>query len=430
MGASLLLAAGGHALPPYPSVAPFILILLGIAILPLVAHHWWESNRNRAIFVTIIAAPFAIWWWSNYGVGALLHGWEEYLSFIALVGSLYVVAGGIFLRGSLKASPGANTMLMAIGAVLANLLGTTGASMVLIRPFLRANAHRPVFARVLGVVFFIFTVSNVGGCLTPLGDPPLFLGFLRGVDFFWTLGLAKEWAFALALILALYYVWDRLLQSKEEAAPVVAPEDGKLGLEGRRNLPLLLCIMGAVICKGQFGWPFGPQEAIMALVAVVSMVVTRKDTRKKNHFSFGPILEVAILFAGIFTVMVAPLAILEVKGGDLGLEKAWQYFWVTGGLSSFLDNAPTYVVFGQTAATYAGADSIGELMTKGPMLLVGISLGAVFMGAMTYIGNAPNFMVKAIAEENEIKMPSFFGYMKYSVAILIPIYLIVTLVFL
>jgi len=430
MGVSLLLASGGDTLPPYPSVAPFVLILLGIAVLPLVAHHWWESNRNRAIFATLVAGPFAIWWWSSYGAGGLLHEWAQYGSFIALVGSLYVVSGGIFLRGSLKSSPGANTMLMVIGAVLANVLGTTGASMVLIRPFLKANAHRPQFARMLGVVFFIFTVSNVGGCLTPLGDPPLFLGFLDGVEFFWTLGLVKEWLVALALILSLYYVWDRTLQSKEEAPPPTLEGEGKLGLEGRRNLPLLLCIMGIVILQGIKRMPFGVQESVMAAVAMASMAMTRKETRKKNHFTFGPILEVAILFAAIFTTMVAPLAILNVKGKDLGLEEAWQYFWVTGGLSSFLDNAPTYVVFGKTAAAFKGVASIGDLMASGPMLLVGISLGAVFMGAMTYIGNAPNFMVKAIAEENEIKMPSFFGYMKYSVAILVPIYVIVTLAFL
>jgi len=202
-----------------------------------------------------------------------------------------------------------------------------------------------------------------------------------------------------------------------------------LGLEGWRNIPLLLCVMGAVIAKGSFGWGFGPQELIMAAVAVVSVKITPRKVHLKNHFTFGPILEVAILFAGIFTVMVAPLAILEAEGGRIGLVHPWHFFWSTGALSSFLDNAPTYLVFGQTAASAEGVRTIGELVHVAPLFLAAVSTGAVFMGAMTYIGNAPNFMVKAIAEENAVKMPSFFGYMRYSIGILIPLYVIVTLVF-
>ncbi|MHC4339155.1 MAG: sodium:proton antiporter, partial [Planctomycetota bacterium] len=291
---------------------------------------------------------------------------------------------------------------------------------------------RPMFSRVLTLVFFIFMVSNIGGCLTPLGDPPLFLGFLKGVEFQWTLRLWKEWAFALAVLLTVFYVWDRYLFSREPPPPPSpedeVPEDN--GIHGKRNIWLLAAVMGAVLAKGIFDWPFGPQEILLGAVAVVSMWVTPKEVRKKNHFTFGPILEVAILFSGIFTVMVPVLAILRAKGGELGLTEPWHYFWITGTLSSFLDNAPTYLVFAQTAASQVGVDRVGDLMDAGPTFLAAVSVGAVFMGANTYIGNGPNFMVKAIAEENGIRMPSFFGFMKYSLLILLPLFVIVTLIFL
>ncbi len=436
---ALLVASGDIVLPPIWSVIPFVLILLGIAILPLFAHHWWESNRNRAVFSWIIAVPTAIWWISNYGWGGMVHEWKEYVSFILLLGSLYIASGGIFLRGDLRTGAGTNTAICAIGAVIANIVGTTGASMLLIRPFMKANAHRPMKSRVLTIIFFIFTVSNMGGLLTPLGDPPLFLGFLKGVPFFWTTtALWKQWIVGVGIVLAVFFVWDRARFAKEDGPP---PEETKAGATGERfgiegwvNVALLGCIMGAVLGKGSFKWPFGIQEAIMAAVAVASMALTKKELRKKNRFTFGPINEVAILFSGIFTVMVPVLAILEVKGGDLGLTKSWQYFWVTGGLSGFLDNAPTYVVFAKTGAAQATLDAghtvkIGGLIHEAPHLLAAISVGAVFMGAMSYIGNGPNFMVKAIAEESGIKMPSFFGYMKYSALILIPIFLVITAVF-
>jgi len=445
-----LLASGGEAhLPPFWSVLPFVFILLGIAILPLVAHHWWESNRNRAIFAWGIAVPTAIWWVANYGWGGLIHEWEEYISFIMLLGSLYVASGGIFLKARLTPGAGTNVAICAIGAVIANVVGTTGASMLLIRPYLKANAHRPMKSRVLTVVFFIFTVSNIGGCLTPLGDPPLFLGFLKGVPFEWTLKLWPEWLFMNVVLLVLFGVWDRMNFRKDGAVP--PPEEDAhqgFGMEGKRNILLLAGVMGAVLCKGIFKWPFGVQEGIMAAIAVVSMVVTPREVRRKNKYTWGPILEVAILFSGIFTVMVAPLEILRFKGSELGVTEPWHYFWATGTLSSFLDNAPTYLVFGQTALSSVGqtlvdagmsAEAVQALMDnqrflliaeKAPTVLAAISVGAVFMGANTYIGNGPNFMVKAIAEENGVAMPSFFGYMRYSLLILVPLFVLVTLVFL
>ena len=427
---SLLASGGSETLPPLWSVLPFVFILLGIALLPLFAHHWWESNRNRAIFSFGIAIPSAFYWVSNFGWPGLLHEWQEYISFIALLGSLYVASGGIYLRANLTPGPRTNVMICLVGAVIANLVGTTGASMLLIRPYLKANAHRPMAARVRAVVFFIFMVSNIGGCLTPLGDPPLFLGFLKGVPFEWTFQLWREWAFMLGILLVFFYVWDRFSYARETHEPIDEERHDSTGIDGKRNAVLLLCIMGAVLCKGIFGWPFGVQEGIMFLVAAVSMAATPRELRRKNKYTWGPILEVAILFAGIFTVMVAPLEILRVEGASLGLTEPWQYFWITGTLSSFLDNAPTYLVFGQTAASQAGVESVGGLVTAAPHLLVAISIGAVFMGANTYIGNGPNFMVKAIAEENNVQMPSFFGYMRYSITILVPLFVLVTLVFL
>jgi len=305
---------------------------------------------------------------------------------------------------------------------------------------MKANEHRSMFSRVLGVIFFIFMVSNVGGCLTPLGDPPLFLGFLNGVPFSWTLSLWKEWAVMIGLLLATFHVWDRIRYSREAPSLPVLQDDAqgaRLGIEGKRNIFLLAGIMGAVLLQGILRPPFGVQEALMAAVAIVSMKITPKEIRRKNRFTWGPILEVAILFSGIFTVMVPTLEILAENGDKLGLTHPWHFFWVTGSLSSFLDNAPTYVVFAQTglAQQHFAADiakPFAQLTQPGEpaQLLAAISLGAVFMGAMSYIGNGPNFMVKAIAEENGVEMPSFFGYMKYSIMILVPLFTLITFIFL
>ncbi len=434
---------------PIWSALPFALLLAGIALLPLFASHWWESNRHRAIFAAVLALPFAAWLLLRFGAAGaheLRHAALDYASFMALLGSLFIISGGIHVRGSLAGTPLANATMLGIGAVLANLIGTTGASMVLIRPLLRANEERKHRAHL--VVFFIFVVSNCGGLLTPLGDPPLFLGFLKGVPFEWTLRLWKEWALVNGILLVLFHFYDEWQLERDERADKKhdlleeAMEHRPLHIEGLRNAGFLVGVVLVIIGKGRgWGaaggeWAFGVQEGLMALLAIVAYVSTKPEIRKKNRFTFGPIVEVAILFAGIFVTMIAPLLLLNEHGKELGLAHPWQFFWSTGMLSSFLDNAPTYLTFASAACGFFGVSVEGskylaELLTRGPeavKILEAISCGAVFMGANTYIGNGPNFMVKAIAEENGVKMPSFFGYMAYSCAILLPIFVLVTLV--
>jgi Na+/H+ antiporter NhaD/arsenite permease-like protein len=434
---------------PVLSVAPFVLLLLSIAILPLAIPHWWESNRNKGTVAAVLAIPFAAWLTTMYGDPAV-HQLEEslldYVSFMALLGSLFVITGGIHIRGSLAGTPLANTVLMAIGAVLANFVGTTGASVLLIRPLLRANQTRLRRAHI--VVFFIFVVSNCGGLLTPLGDPPLFLGFLKGVPFAWTLGLWKEWLLVNVLVLAVFNVVDQLILQREERqrpGPQLEQvlEHVPIGIVGGHNFLFLAGVVLVIIGKGQgWGtstgvWPFGIQEGLMAALGVAGYLSTRPAIREANRFTFSPIIEVAVLFAGIFVTMGAPLLILNARGAELGLSQPWHYYWATGALSSFLDNAPTYLTFaaaaaGQLGVTVEGSRYLGDLLARGAeaaALLTAISCGAVMMGANTYIGNGPNFMVKAIAEENGVKMPSFFGYMLWSGAVLIPIFVVVTFVF-
>jgi Na+/H+ antiporter NhaD/arsenite permease-like protein len=434
---------------PLWSLVPFLLLLGAIALLPLVANHWWESNRNKGLVAAALALPFTGWLLGAHGAQGLValeHVALDYLSFMALLGSLFVIAGGIHVRGSLAGTPLANTALLGIGAVLANLIGTTGASMVLIRPYLRANAEREHKAHL--VVFFIFVVSNCGGLLTPLGDPPLFLGFLKGVPFAWTLGLWREWLLVVGLLLVIFNIYDQRALARDERATDDSLleqmiEHRPLRIDGWQNIFFLAGVIGVILAKGaDLGtapepWPFGVQEGLMLFFAVAAWYTTRPATRAANRFSFGPIVEVAVLFAGIFVTMIAPLLYLNARGDELRLTSAAQYFWATGALSSFLDNAPTYLAFAAAAAGQFGvpvgdARYLAELLAKGPeaaALLTAISCGAVFMGANTYIGNGPNFMVKAIAEENGVKMPSFFGYMAWSCAILLPIFLVVTLLF-
>jgi Na+/H+ antiporter NhaD/arsenite permease-like protein len=438
----------GATLPIW-SVVPFVVLLLSIGILPLVRPHFWERNRNKAIVSLVIAVPFAVGLWLGYGhEGAreLVHSLRDYVSFIVLIGALFVISGGIYLRSSLSGTPIANTGFLAAGAVLANVMGTTGASAVLIRPLLRANEHRLHKAHV--VIFFIFIVSNCGGLLTPLGDPPLFLGFLKGVPFSWTLGLWKQWLLVSAAILLVFNFYDQYLLNREErerpgAVLDAVMEHAPLRVEGWHNVFFLLGIILVVIGKGQgLGtggdpWPFGLQEVSMVVIAAAAYGVTNPALRAGNRYTSRPIIEVAVLFLGIFVTMIAPLQILNARGAELGLVKPWQLFWCTGLLSSFLDNAPTYLTFAATAAGQFGvsvehAQYLAEFLMNGVVaerLLAAVSCGAVMMGANSYIGNGPNFMVKAIAEENGVRMPSFFGYMAYSTGILLPIFLVVTLVF-
>ena len=419
---------------PVWSVVPFVLMLLAIAVLPLVAHHWWESNKNRAIVSFSLGIPMAIWMWTLDHV-AVLHVLHEYVAFIILLGSLFIISGGIVIRGSLAGTPKVNTIILAIGGLLASFIGTTGASMLLIRPLMRANAKRQRQVHI--IVFFIFLVSNIGGLLTPLGDPPLFLGFLRGVPFSWTFGLAPQWLFLCSLVLIMFYAVDSYYMKKED--PAALEHDGpkeKLAIAGGLNFLFLGGVVVTILLAGTFkdSLFLGFQELGMTLMAVLSLKLTQGGLREENSFSWAPIIEVAVVFAGIFATMIPALAILNFRGSELGLTEPWQYFWATGLLSSFLDNAPTYLTFTATASGLLGTDAadLSQLLgsEQGIALLKGISLGAVFMGANTYIGNGPNFMVKAIAEEGGVKMPSFFGYFGYSVVFLFPLFGLVTFFFL
>ncbi len=433
-GGDKLAATLGAGLPLW-SVFGFAGLLLSIAIFPLFAPHWWESNLHKAIVAFFFGLPTAIYIWVQHvqvdgqtlGCHPLvLHELHEYTAFIVLLGALFIISGGLVLRGDIKATPGVNTLFLAIGAVLANFIGTTGASMVLIRPMLRTNGQRK---RILHIpVFFIFVVANMGGMLTPLGDPPLFLGFLRGVPFFWTLRLAPIWAFGVGIVLVVFYLWDRWAYGKEEASDLHrdATERVPLALVGWYNLLLLGGVIGAILGTAQLVHASPWRELLMAGMAVLSIIITPKALRRENGFTYHPITEVAVLFIGIFLAMIPTLAILQARGSELGMTQPWQYFWATGILSSFLDNAPTYLTF-MSLAQGLGLDN--EIVGMPQIMLQAISAGAVFMGANSYIGNGPNFMVKAIADEAKIRMPNFFSYMVLAALILWPIFMVVTLVF-
>ena len=430
------------------SALPFVGLLLSIAVVPLVTPHYWESNRNKAIVAALFSLPAAACLVGTLGAAGtheLHHKLLEYLSFITLLGALFVISGGVYVRGSLSGTPLMNTGLLALGALLASWIGTTGASVLLIRPLLRANEERT--RKVHVVVFFIFIVSNCGGLLTPLGDPPLFLGFLKGVPFGWTFGLWKEWLLVNGALLVIFQIWDQVVldrEEREEPGSLLEEvmEHEPLRIDGAQNFAFLLGVVAVIYASGSgIGtrgepWPFGVQESLMVALASAAYVTTPRALRTANGFSFGPILEVAVLFAGIFVTMAPALLLLNANAAALGIAKPWHFFWAAGTLSSFLDNAPTYLTF---AATASGLEAIplegrylAEYLGRGPhaaAILAAISTGSVFMGANSYIGNGPNFMVKAIAEESGVRMPSFFGYMAYSVGILIPLFGIVTLVF-
>jgi Na+/H+ antiporter NhaD/arsenite permease-like protein len=406
-----------------PAVAwalPFAAMLLAIAVLPLATPHFWESNLRKLGVAAVLAAPVLVLY-LRHRPESLVEAAADYVSFIVLLGGLFVISGGIFMEGDLEATPRTNAAFLGAGALLASFVGTTGASMLLIRPLLQTNRERRHVAHT--VVFFIFLVSNIGGCLTPLGDPPLFLGYLIGVPFLWTLRLFVPWLFTVALVLAVYVVWDRRAHAREEARDLKRDfyEVRPLRVAGKLNLVLL----GGVLLAVAFLRAPWREAAIVALV-LVSMAATDRELRKANHFTFHPILEVAALFAGIFVTMLPALHILQARGAELGVREPWHFFWATGMLSSFLDNAPTYLTF---LALARSLGLPGEVVGVPHALLTAISLGAVFMGANTYIGNGPNFMVRSIAEQRGVRMPSFGGYMLYSGAVLIPVFLVVTLVF-
>jgi len=406
-------------LPVY-TVVPFVVMVLGIAVLPLAASHWWEPNRNKLLVSIVLGLPVLVLYVVREP-SALVHMAEEYVSFIVLLAALYVISGGILMRGDLLATPLVNSAFLATGSVLASFIGTTGASMLLIRALLQTNRERTRVRHT--VIFFIFLVSNIGGMLTPLGDPPLFLGYLQGVPFAWTFRLWPHWLLMVGVLLLTYFVWDTFLYTRE---PLAAIRRDRARIEPLRVRGALntLGLAGVVLAVAFLGAP--AREAVMVALAAVSLWWTPREIRRANGFTSYPIVEVAVLFFGIFLTMIPALELLRLRGGELGVRAPWQFFWATGVLSSFLDNAPTYLTF---LALGQGLGLAREVADVPHTHLTAISVGAVAMGANSYIGNAPNFMVKSIAEEQGVKMPSFIGYMLYSGLILLPLFAVVTLIF-
>jgi len=411
---------------PLYSVLPFVLMLLSIAVIPLINAKWWHHNYPKVSL--LIGAPMAVvvavinWQW-------LYKTSVDYVSFIILLGSLFIISGGILLRENLKISSINNGIVLVIGAVLANLIGTTGAAMLLIRPLIRMNAERKYKAHL--IVFFIFIVANIGGSLTALGDPPLFLGFLQGVPFFWTFKLLPAWSLNNGLLLLIFLVIDFVLMKREGFRDKAKRNGAPVKIYGKRNLLFLAGVILAILIFPELP---AVQVIIMITMAFLSFKLTPKKYRQENGFTWAPIKEVAILFAAIFATMIPALQILETRGAELGIQTPYQFFWATGVLSSFLDNAPTYLSFLSLAKSVCATLSHSSvLLFDGSHIteeiLMAISMGAVFMGANTYIGNGPNFMVKSIAEEAKINMPSFFGYMVWSILILIPIFILDTFIF-
>ena len=431
---------------PMWAMIPFGIMLLTIAVGPLVAEHWWENNSNKLIVSLFLGVPTAIYLIIN----GLAHNVEhqlvyDYVPFIILLCALFVTTGGIHLSGDIKAKPIINTAFLGLGWLLASFMGTTGAAMLLIRPLLATNSQRKYTVHT--VLFFIALVANCGGLLTPLGDPPLFLLYLRGAEFSWFFTMLPQWAFVGVILLLLYYLFDSYYYKKEDWTNLSADsrEVQPIRITGCINFIYLLGIIASVafINPGyipQMGEEHAPvwlkllREIVLVSIIFLSMYTTKKKTREDNHFSWGPIIEVAVVFLGIFTTMIPAMMYLNNNAASLGLTQPWQFFYCSGALSSFLDNAPTAVAF-HSLAQGLPAEILSPLGTEyvagiPEILLQAISMGAVFFGAMTYIGNGPNFMVKSIAEENGVKMPSFFGYMiKFSLIILLPVYILMQLLF-
>ena len=432
-------------------IIPFVGILLSIAIIPLVSEKFWHHNFGKIslFWALLFILPFIYNYSFNLAFYEFLHViLLEYIPFIVLLLSLYTVGGGICINGNLVGTPKLNFIILLIGTILSSWMGTTGSAMLLIRPLIRANAWRENKTHV--IIFFIFLVANVGGSLTPLGDPPLFLGFLQGVSFFWTTkALFVPMIIVSILLLIIFYFVDSFYFKKEfDQKPPTSKID--LSIEGKINFVFLLGVVSAVLLSGFwnphldftiFGVHLAFQNVVrdifLIVITLLSLKLTANNVREANSFTWFPIVEVSKLFAGIFITIIPAIAILKAgQNGSLAfiinlvtdqstkLPINSMYFWLTGILSSFLDNAPTYLVFFNTA----GGDAL-ELMSTLETTLLAISCGAVFMGAMTYIGNAPNFMVKSIAEENNINMPSFFGYMIWSVTILVPIFIIISYIY-
>jgi Na+/H+ antiporter NhaD/arsenite permease-like protein len=452
--------------PGFVMMLPFALLLAAIAVFPLlhVTEHWWDSNLHR-FYVAAGLGALTLGYYAfvhahpvdrhflghaliapaasgvSWGVPGTIFAnaiFNEFLPFIVLLFSLYTISGGIRIEGDLPAHPLTNSIFIGGGAVLANVIGTTGAAMVVIRPLLETNSERRHVRHT--VIFFIFAVCNCGGCLLPIGDPPLFLGYLEGVDFLWTLSLWPQWLLVNGALVVIYYAWDHFLCHPQERKVNLVVDELRVRRMQVRGLWPNAILLGAVVVavalldpsKPLIGTSWHPwlylREMVQLALVALSLLLGQEAVRRANNFNYGAIVEVAALFFGIFLCMQPALQILEVKGGELGIDLPWEFFWSTGALSSVLDNAPTYLVFFKAAQSLhaAGGETVAGVNAE---ILAAISLGAVFMGAMTYIGNGPNFMVKAIAEKSGVKMPSFFGYMAYSFCILLPLFVLVTFVF-
>ncbi len=460
--ANIVLASEGHNVHSVPHIdgttltilwiIPFVGILLSIAVMPLVAPHYWHNNFGKVSFFWVLTFVFPFLYVEGLSITLyeVLHiGLLDYIPFIILLLSLYTISGGIRLKGTLVGTPLLNLIIILIGTILASWMGTTGAAMLLIRPLIRANQHRKHKIHV--IIFFIFLVANIGGSLTPLGDPPLFLGFLKGVDFFWTTtAMIKPMLFMVGSLSIIFYILDSKFYNMEDHSKKSSVEKiEKLGIEGSINFLFLFGVIVSVLMSGiwnshisfdiynvEVTMPNLLRDILLLTLTALSWQFTSKSIRKENQFTWFPIQEVAKLFGAIFVTIIPVIAILKAgTEGALsiiinsvsthGEPVNYMYFWATGILSSFLDNAPTYLVFFNTAGGNAQ-----ELMGTFSQTLLAISVGAVFMGANTYIGNAPNFLVKSIAEEQNISMPSFFGYMlKYSIPILIPLHILITFIF-
>jgi Na+/H+ antiporter NhaD/arsenite permease-like protein len=433
---------------PFWILLPFVAMLLCIAIAPLVAEKEWEKNLNKFAVSMVLGSVVAIWMVANNNAEnefthKLVHQMVfDYVPFILLLTALFVVTGGIHVKGDIQATPKVNTLILAIGFVLASLMGTTGAAMLLIRPLLATNSQRKYTTHT--VLFFIALVANTGGLLTPLGDPPLFLLYLRGAEFTWFLSLLPIWAFVGISLLVIYFLLDTYYYTKREALEHLmhdAREQEPIRIDGNINFLWLACVVASVMFINSgyipaMGEEHAPiyikllREIVLVAIIFLSLYTTKKQVREANHYSWAPIIEVAVLFVGIFATMTPALIYLNANAANLGLTQPWQFYYSAGTLSSFLDNAPTAVAFHSVATGLPMTEGVPMVAGVQEVLLKAIATASVFFGAMTYIGNGPNFMVKAIAEESGLRMPSFFGYMfKFSLVVLLPLYIIIQLIF-
>lgn len=437
---------------------PFAGLLLSIAVMPLIKGEWWESHQPLVVgfWILLMLVPFAFVYGPHKAAETVLECTvNDYLTFIVLLFGLFCVSGNITMEGDFAGSPRINVGLLALGTLLASCIGTTGASMLMVRPVIKMNSWRKRKSHIM--VFFIFMVSNMGGCLTPIGDPPLLMGFMRGVPFFWSMHLFPVLIFNMAILLFVFYHLDKWAYRKDIARgrkPDISKPGTEFSIDGLHNIVFLVMIVAAVILSGVlpgmsafqdasgnvrgihiFGevtltFPAMIEIVLILLAAWLSFRTTKSEIRRRNHFTWGAIKEVAVLFIGIFITMQPALMLLKAVGPELGVTEPFQMFWATGTLSSFLDNTPTYLVFLTTAGTLGFTQGIATSLGTVPQkVLSAVSCGAVFMGANTYIGNAPNFMVKSISDENGVNMPSFFGYMLWSLVFLVPVFVIDTLVF-